>query len=200
MTPHNALSLILFLAGLAVACGVPDESRGQQKPTRSAAASDDWRSVVKSELPLFGHRNWIVVADSAYPKQSAAGIRTVATGAGQLEVLETVLQEIAAAPHVQPRVLIDQELGSVPEKDAPGIEAYRKQLQPLLQDKQVSVMPHEEIIGKLDEAARLFNILILKTDMTLPYTSVFIELDCGYWNADKEQALRNALRSGQAGQ
>ena len=24
-------------------------------------------------LPLFGHRNWIVVADSAYPAQSQAG-------------------------------------------------------------------------------------------------------------------------------
>jgi hypothetical protein len=33
-------------------------------------------------------------------------------------------------------------------------------------------------------------VLILKTDLTLPYTSVFIELDCGYWGPEKEQALR----------
>jgi hypothetical protein len=31
--------------------------------------------------------------------------------------------------------------------------------------------------------------------MALPYTSVFLELDCGYWNAEKEQRLRSALES-----
>lgn len=28
----------------------------------------DWKSVVESFLQLFGHRNWIVIADAAYPK------------------------------------------------------------------------------------------------------------------------------------
>jgi hypothetical protein len=35
--------------------------------------------------------------------------------------------------------------------------------------------------------------LIVKTDMTIPYTSVFFELDCGYWNAEAEQRLRQAM-------
>jgi hypothetical protein len=29
--------------------------------------------------------------------------------------------------------------------------------------------------------------------MTIPYTSVFFELDCGYWNAAAEQRLRKAI-------
>jgi hypothetical protein len=29
--------------------------------------------------------------------------------------------------------------------------------------------------------------------MTIPYTSVFFELDCGYWNAEAEQRLRQAM-------
>jgi hypothetical protein len=29
--------------------------------------------------------------------------------------------------------------------------------------------------------------------MTIPYTSVFFELDCGYWDADAEQRLRQAI-------
>jgi len=33
-------------------------------------------------LPLFGHRNWIVVADSAYPAHSMPGIETIVSGAG----------------------------------------------------------------------------------------------------------------------
>lgn len=152
-----------------------------------------WRARLKAELPAFGHRNWIVVADSAYPKQSAPGIETVYTHAGQLEVLEAVLSEVEKARHVQAIVLLDAELDSVREQDAPGVEAYRKELNDLLKGRQVKVLPHEKIISKLDEGAKLFNILLLKTDMVIPYTSVFLELDCGYWNAEKEKRLRDAM-------
>ena len=49
------------------------------------------------------------------------------------------------------------------------------------------VLPHEEIIAKLDRAGELFRVLIVKTNMRIPYTSVFFELDCGYWNAQAEK-------------
>lgn len=156
-------------------------------------ASTGWKTMLDAELPAFGHRNWIVIADSAYPKQSAPGIQTVYTGAGQVEVVEAVLDAISAAPHVQAIVNVDAELESVSEEDAPGVDTYRRQLKQVLAGKHVKVMPHEEIISKLDASAELFNILLLKTDMTIPYTSVFLELDCGYWNAEKEARLRAAL-------
>jgi len=35
-----------------------------------------------------------------------------------------------------------------------------------------------------------FNVLIIKTNLTLPYTSVFFQLECGYWNAAAEENLR----------
>ena len=54
---------------------------------------------------------------------------------------------------------------------------------------------HEEIIARLDQAGATFRILILKTRMTLPYTSVFFQLECGYWTAEAEQKLREAIRS-----
>jgi L-fucose mutarotase/ribose pyranase (RbsD/FucU family) len=161
----------------------------------SGCTSSCWQSRLKQELPVYGHRNWIVVADSAYPKQSAPGIETLYTGKGQIEVLETVLKAIEASGHVRPIVMIDAELDSVDEADAPGVDAYRKQLKELLKDRQVKVMPHEEIIRKLDKGAELFNILLLKTDLAIPYTSVFLELDCGYWNAEKELRLRRAMGS-----
>jgi len=155
-----------------------------------------WQARLDEELPRLGHRNWIVVADSAYPLQSASGIETVATGAGQIEVLRVVLEQVAEAPHVHPIVLLDAELDSVWEKDAPGIAAYRASLKKLLAGKQVQVLPHEQIIARLDEASKMFNVLLLKTDMVLPYTSVFLQLECGYWNAEKEDRLRDALKKG----
>ena len=92
-----------------------------------------WQQTLGERLPAYGHRNWIVVADSAYPKQSAQGIETIYTDAGQLEVLAEVLRAVESASHVQGIVMLDAELDSVSEEDAPGIEAYRTQLKKMLE-------------------------------------------------------------------
>jgi hypothetical protein len=155
--------------------------------------STSWRRQFNKQLPVMGHRNFIVVADSAYPQQSNPGIETIFTGQGQLETVIEVLAAIEAAPHVRPVVYVDAELASVAEADAPGIGEYRKSLDKALAGMDVQRLGHEDIIRKLDASAELFNVLILKTDMVLPYTSVFIELDCGYWNPQAEQRLRKAL-------
>jgi hypothetical protein len=65
----------------------------------------------------------------------------------------------------------------------------------LLDDASVRQIPHEQIIARLDQAAQVFRILIVKTNLTIPYTSVFFELDCGYWNSEAEEKLRKAIRA-----
>lgn len=154
----------------------------------------DWRERLKAELPVLGHRNWIVIADAAYPAQSRPGIETLYVGGDQIEVLREVLRAVEATKHLRVNVFGDAELGSVPEDDAPGIGAYRKKLDALLHDRPARTLPHEEVIARLDDTAKTFRVLILKTDLTLPYTSVFLQLDCGYWSADAERRLREAMR------
>ena len=154
----------------------------------------DWESRLHEVLPTYGHRNWIVVADSAYPQQSATGIETTVTGGKQIDVLETVLKAIDDAPHVFAAVMVDQELEFVAEDDAPGITEYRDQLKALLEGKHTEVKPHEEIIGQLAEGSQLFNVLLLKSDMTIPYTTIFLRLECGYWDEAKENKLRASLQ------
>lgn len=166
-------------------------------PARTAG--DSWRATLEQKLPLLGHRNWIVIADSAYPLQTAPGIETVFTDADQTEVVKTVLTALEKARHVRPIVYTDAELRHVPEAHAKGIGAYRKKLDRLLADQAVQSLPHERIISRLDEAGKTFHVLILKTRMTLPYTSVFLELDCGYWSPEAEKALRDALNAAGAG-
>jgi L-fucose mutarotase/ribose pyranase (RbsD/FucU family) len=153
----------------------------------------DWEDRLNTLLPLYGHRNWIVVADAAYPAQSSAGIETIVAEAKQISVVRTVAKAINAAKHLRANVYVDQEIDFVSESDAPGIADFRLQLEDILQDAHPSRLPHEQIIHKLDQAAQLFRILIVKTDMTIPYTSVFFELDCGYWNAEAEERLRLAI-------
>ncbi len=156
-------------------------------------ADTGWLATFHTELPAFGHRNWIVVADAAYPKQVAPGIETVYTGGEMLDVLNVVLKEIENAPHVRPVILLDAELQDVSEQDSPGADAYRADLNTMLDGAPFEYVPHEEIMAELDAAGKLFNILLLKTDLTIPYTSVFIKLDCGYWSGEQEKRLREAI-------
>lgn len=149
-----------------------------------------WDKILDERLPLFGHRNWIVVADAAYPTQSSPGIETIVTGVSQQAAIKKVLARLHACKHVRPVIHVDRELALVDEKDAPGIDSYRNWLKGVLKGLSVTMTPHDEIISKLDHAARMFSVLIVKTTMTIPYTSVFIELDCGYWDANSEARLR----------
>jgi hypothetical protein len=171
-------------------------------PTSASAANparndtdNDWHIRLQQELPLLGHRNWIAVVDSAYPLQTSAGIKTINTNADQLEVVKTVLAEFAKAKHVRPVIFTDAELKAVPESDAAGVTAYREALTNLVGKTEAQSMPHEEIISKLDEAGKTFRILVLKTNLTIPYTSIFIRLECAYWKPDAEKRLREVMAS-----
>lgn len=158
-----------------------------------ALQAEDWKETLKTSMPLLGHRNWIVIADSAYPWQVSPGVKTIDTGATQEEVTRTVLEALAATKHVKPTIYVDRELEFVPEDAAPGVSAYRKNLASILAGSEISKLPHEQIIAKLDEAGKTFHVLLLKTSMALPYTSVFLQLECGYWNASSEKRLRQLI-------
>jgi hypothetical protein len=175
-------ALVLFSFFFAVASILAAQSSPPAVPT--------WREKVAEAMPLLGHRNWILIVDSAYPLQSGTGIETIDTNAGQLEVVRHVLSEIDRSIHVRPVVLMDAELPFVPEDDAPGVSKYRTEANDLLRSYSVESVPHDRLIANVEEAARHFNILVLKTNLAVPYTSVFIRLDCKYWSADAEKRLR----------
>jgi len=157
--------------------------------------TSNWEGLLKDRLQLYGHRNWLVIADSAYPAQSSPGVETVVADEDQTIVLARTFAALSECRHIKPTVYIDKELRSVPEADAPGITSYRKELADLLKGQEAHELPHDEIIAKLDRVGGTFRVLLLKTNMTIPYTSVFLELQCGYWNAEAESRLRAVMRS-----
>ncbi len=158
--------------------------------------NENWEEILKDRLQLYGHRNWLVIADSAYPAQSRQAIETIVANEEQTTVLERTCAILGGCRHIKPNIYTDEELTFVGEEDAPGIHSYRERLGSLLTGAEVRVLPHEEIIAKLDRAGELFRVLVVKTKMRIPYTSVFFELDCGYWNAQAEKKLRTAMTSG----
>jgi hypothetical protein len=155
----------------------------------------NWDDILKDRLELYGHRNWLVVADSAYPAQSKPGIETIIADADQTTVLERVHAILSACEHVTAAVYTDRELTFVREEDAPGVASYRDKLKTLLQEYEAHALPHDTIIWKLDQVAEKFRVLLIKSNMRIPYTSVFFELGCRYWDARAEKRLRAAMRS-----
>ncbi len=155
-----------------------------------SSAHSDWKAKVAEIMPLLGHRNWILIVDSAYPLQTGPGIETIETNANQLEVVRHVLFAINRSIHVRPDISMDAELPFVPDKDAPGASAYRTEISSLLRGYQVESQPHNKIIASIAETATQFHVLVLKTNMTIPYTSLFIRLNCKYWSDDAETRMR----------
>lgn len=155
----------------------------------------DWEMTLRERVAAFGHRNWIVVADAAYPLQSRNGVETVVSNADHIDVVKAALTAIQAAKHVRPIIYMDIELDFVEESDAPGISKLRKELQACFDEAVVYRMPHDEIIAKLDQTGSIFEVLVVKSSITLPYTSVFLELDCGYWDEAAEQRLKKMMRT-----
>jgi D-ribose pyranose/furanose isomerase RbsD len=161
------------------------------KATR--AKSSPWERRLNALLPLYGHRNWIVVVDAAFPVQSNPGIETIVVNASQIAVVRKVVKAVEAAKHIRANAYSDLELRLIEDADAPGMDEYRRQLDQVFAGKKIEGIPHAEIMTRLNEAAKLYNVLVIKTNLTIPYTSVFLELDCGYWTPEAEQRLRKAV-------
>ncbi|MFI3322908.1 MAG: hypothetical protein R3Y50_10385 [Rikenellaceae bacterium] len=151
-----------------------------------------WREEFSNELPFYGHRNWILVVDKAFPLQSSAGISYICSGEEIEDALEFVLESVNAASHVKPIIYTDKELtvlSQIGEEEAQMVE----KLDSILKNYEVNSLLHDEIFKKMDEASKMFNVMIIKTESNIAYSSIFIELDCGYWNGEKEAKLRELL-------
>jgi hypothetical protein len=155
-----------------------------------------WKQALTKRLPLLGHRNWILVVDSAYPLQTSPGLEVIETNAGQIEVTRAVLAQIKDSIHVRPVIFMDAELPFLTEEDSPGANAYRQQISAALHDYTIQDALHEQLIAQISNAGKEFKILVLKTRLTVPYSSVFIRLDCKYVSVDAEDRLRARMKSG----
>ncbi|WP_270087662.1 hypothetical protein [Sphingobacterium sp. SYP-B4668] len=173
--------------GMLAACAQPSG----QGPVGSD--NEGWQEEIRAELPLLGHRNWILIVDKAYPAPNNPDITVINTGASMIDVVRGVDSMLRGQSHIRPIVYQDAEFNYLDEGLVGGIEAYRKDIKALWGGRTVQEIPHGEIFKKIDEASQLFKVVVLKTESLLPYTSVFLELDCGYWDAKREETLRSRL-------
>ena len=175
--------LLLFLAGTLPGPATPNP------------AVSDWRTTLERRLPLYGHRNWIVVSDAAFPAYSQSGIETMVVNQDLASVLDYVAKAIASSKHVRAAAFLDRELDFVEEKDYPGVTHLRQEINRAFGKNSLSSVPHAEAISKIDEAGKTFRVLFIKTNTTIPYTSVFMRLDCGYLTEEIDAKIKNAMAS-----
>jgi len=183
---NNTILSIIAASFLLVSCNQKD---------LDTAVQPDWKQKLNSELPLLGHRNWILVVDKAFPLQNAEGIIYIDTDEPLLEVLSYTLEQIQGASHVKPIIYTDMELGYMTKDLVPEIDQYRESLSGIIGESDIQVLLHDSVFLKIDEASQLFKAVVLKTNGTIPYSSVFLELDCRYWSAGKEAQLRELMES-----
>ncbi|MDF1574054.1 MAG: RbsD/FucU domain-containing protein [Bacteroidales bacterium] len=183
-----ALRILLLtglLSGLLLSCKNPGQPPEQSDTT--------WTQVLEEDLNLLGHRNWILVVDKAFPEQSSPGMKYLYVEQDLLPTLEHVLQEIDESTHVKAIIYQDQELAFITEEQVAGIADFRTSAAKLLDERPVNTLLHEEAFKMLDESSSLFRVLVVKTNCTLPYTSVFLQLDCSYWGPENEKTLRENM-------
>ena len=162
-------------------------------PGKSQIVEKSWQEQLNDELQLLGHRNWILVVDKAFPAQTASGIKVINTGESLQDALQFTLQKIDRSLHVRPNIYTDKELEYLTPQMVPFLENYKKELQKNLKGMTTLTLLHDSVFVKIDQASKLFKVVVLKTEETIPYSSVFIQLDCKYWSAEKEHELRELM-------
>lgn len=109
------------------------------------------------------------------------------------EAVDYVLNALERTQHVRPNVYLTRELRSLENDFAPGIDDFRGQIQESLHGYEPTELDQQSLLVLLEDANRTFDVLVIRTISALPYSSVFLELQPGYWDSDSEQRLRQRI-------
>lgn len=161
----------------------------------SMRPENTWRAAVDSQAAQLGYRNWIVIAEASFPAHSRPGVRQVAAPVEIPEAVDYVLNALEQTENVRPQVYLTREVRSVENDFAPGIDEFRKRIKESLHGHEPTELDQQSLLTLLEDANRSFDVLVIRTQSALPYTSVFLELQPGYWDAESEARLRDRIAS-----
>lgn len=153
----------------------------------------NWQSAVGQQAAQLGYRNWIVIAEASFPAQNRPGIHQVNASVDVPEALDYVLRALEQTETLRPQIYLTRELRSVENDFAPGIETHRKHLKSALHGHETTELDQQSLLTLMEDANRSFDVLVIRTQSALPYASVFIELQPGYWDATAEGRLRERI-------
>lgn len=153
-----------------------------------------WKDAIAVQTSQLGYRNWIVVAEASFPAHSRTGIRQINSYQEAPVVLEEVLRALEQTEHVRPRLYVCRELRAVENDYAPGIEDYRKNIRAAMHGRETTELEQSSLMTLIQDATKSFDVLVVRTSTALPYSSVFLELEPGYWDGESEDHLRSQIQ------
>ena len=159
----------------------------------SMADDNTWEAAVQRQAGQLGYRNWIVIAEASFPAHSRAGVRQVTAPVDVPDALDYVLKTLEQTETVRPQIYVSRELRSVENDFAPGIDELRKTLKNSFHGHEPTELDQQSLLTLLEDANRSFDVLVIRTTTALPYSSVFLELQPGYWDVDSETRLREKI-------
>jgi hypothetical protein len=154
-----------------------------------------WQEAVERQVAQLGYRNWIIVTEASFPAHNKPGFRHVTADIDVPEGVDYVLRTLEQTEHVRPRVYLPREQRSVENEFAPGIDEMRKRIKESLHGHEFTELDQQSLITLLESANKSFDILVIRTHTALPYSSVFLELQPGYWDNESEARLRSRIES-----
>ena len=160
-----------------------------------ASIADDstWEAAVRRQVGQLGYRNWIVIAEASFPAHNRPGIRQMNAAVDVPQALDYVLKTLEQTENVRPQIYVSRELRSVENDFAPGIDELRKNLLNSLHGHETTELDQQSLLTLLEDASGSFDVLVIRTPTALPYSSVFLELQPGYWDVDSETRLREKI-------
>ncbi len=159
----------------------------------SFANSNDWKGAVNQQVNQLGYRNWIVVSEASFPAHNRPGTRQLNADAEVPEVVDYVLNALESTQHVRPQTYLTREIRAVENNFAPGIDAMRERIRESLHGHEPTELDQQSLITLLESAHQNYDVLVIRTSTALPYSSVFLELQPGYWDAESEERLRQRI-------
>jgi len=180
---HWILSISIGAAWLLGGCAWPDLNEV------------GWKVAVDKQVAQLGNRNWIIIAEASFPAYNRIGVRQVNAEVEIPEALDYVLNVMERTENTRPNVYLARELRSVKNDYAPGIDSLRKSITDSLHGHEAIQIDHQSLQLLIEGANRNFDVLVIRTQTALPYSSVYLELLPGYWDADSEEKLREQIEN-----
>ncbi|MFT4176323.1 MAG: hypothetical protein QM627_06670 [Luteolibacter sp.] len=159
----------------------------------AGAGKPEWQSAIDRQVQQLGYRNWIIIAEASYPAQNRHGLRQVTTNKEIPEVVDYVLQAMERTENVRPRIYVTREVRSLENDFAPGIDHFRNTVKNSMHGHETTELDQQSLITLTQDANRSFDVLVIRTPTALPYSSVYMELQPGYWDSDSESRLRQRI-------
>lgn len=175
------IKLLLIFTFTSLSCCAPICLQNQQS----------WNQLLTSEISELGAYNWILVTESAYPAPGRPEAHLITSPHLLPKTLDSVLQTIESSGHIRPRIYLTREFSALRETNAPGIDEHREKLTKYLHERHTQSLSARSLESLLRSSKNGNRVLVVKSQTALPYTSIYIELESGYWDGVSETALRS---------